>query len=1110
MKKTIRIVALCLSVLTLLFTVQVFADASVQNAEVLLDNEQLSDCEQDNVQLRNSEIPSRSFFYPEIISEDEKRNSFISRNFDEEHTLYDLVFENEDHTRTGYFYSSPVKYYSSDGSIRDKSTLLYRIGSDTAPSPVEQSASKAILPVEKATQAVTTLVSKGIDASKIAFASLDNDIQTIFYKNAEDGVGLSFGARTVQMVPVSDEKSTDSCSLKGNDDSERVVSYAGVYGIHTAINYQPIWDGIKEEIILLSPTEQTEYSFHIILTGCGIIQDNDVFYLTDGETGKVIGRFNQIISYDAEGKTSIGSLSYQQGDSDREGVLTVSVDAQFLDSATYPVIIDPSMNVWNVYDGYSNVLEEAGLYNSSDAWGVTFDFVHFVGVNQYDSSVTGRILYRFPVMTSNYYGFHSFYPDQINSCQLHMKTSSVSSGCSLYTAPYNQSSWVAGTRICNANMYNDFANGYYEFSTKNQNNTEITADITQKCKLWTAYMQGLTTQPYANPNSGIIVICMMEDQESCMVYGFSSGYEPVPASTYLSIDYSLESYMGDFYINNLDSRAFLCKTNSSFFTQTGTVSSLGNDAKWTLELVDDGAVRKYAIHPYGYSSLYLNEYGSFTASYSGGCLWRFISDIDGLKIINDDTLGYLGEIDGGQNAGVTATDLQLLSRWRVARTSTYSEVTLSNLAVTELWGQENVPESILPKLITYNVDFAKAGDFEIIPSNTTFATGSKNGVITGLESKRSQNATLVHIPTGISKVFTFYTTIRNGTYFIRNVEDGKYLQPDDTDAPLYSSNNAQMEGWKLDGGNYQRWLFTHLGDGYFKIESIQSGKVLSVKSGYTNTSLEPLVQDAYGNYSRQKWKINWTTDSNYVLRPKTSEIYETDWCMKATAGSSDGLSVCQYGYTSDSNYKDEWILINCIYGSKPFRDLDSDSDVYKSINCQGYALFRNDKPQGWTNSVSNYLLSISSSTDYSDTIKHEVSVRTKQDFETWLTDNNYSFQYESTFSDNGQNTVLQSNQYRIVLRTGLNYVSFTYNGIPHTEEKCFDFHFWYQLCDGSWANKHGSTEWSEPVWLDYGITPESSSSTGWDLVCWNIYGEVIYTYHNFYDGDYFAYIITED
>ncbi len=163
----------------------------------------------------------------------------------------------------------------------------------------------------------------------------------------------------------------------------------------------------------------------------------------------------------------------------------------------------------------------------------------------------------------------------------------------------------------------------------------------------------------------------------------------------------------------------------------------------------------------------------------------------------------------------------------------------------------------------------------------------------------------------LTHTFTLTLVVDEGIYFFKNKEVGKYMQIDDNDGSAYNTSGAIMELWDFDGGDYQKWQLIHIGDGYYKILSVESGMALCVQSGSTDENEVALVQETYSNLSRKKWKITKSSSGAYILRPKSSEGYDTDWCM--CAGDqflwvTDGLNVEQKAYVNNSSYKDEWIL----------------------------------------------------------------------------------------------------------------------------------------------------------------------------------------------------------
>lgn len=164
-----------------------------------------------------------------------------------------------------------------------------------------------------------------------------------------------------------------------------------------------------------------------------------------------------------------------------------------------------------------------------------------------------------------------------------------------------------------------------------------------------------------------------------------------------------------------------------------------------------------------------------------------------------------------------------------------------------------------------------------------------------------------------SWTFTFNIglVVDEGIYFIKNKEVGKYMQIDDNDDPDYNTSGSHMELWDYDGGGYQRWELIHIGDGYYEIVSEKSGMALCVPSGFTDENEVALIQETYSNLSRKKWKITKSSSGAYILRPKSGESYDTDWCMCAGGQFlwvTDGLNVEQRSYEYNDSYKDEWEL----------------------------------------------------------------------------------------------------------------------------------------------------------------------------------------------------------
>ena len=187
-------------------------------------------------------------------------------------------------------------------------------------------------------------------------------------------------------------------------------------------------------------------------------------------------------------------------------------------------------------------------------------------------------------------------------------------------------------------------------------------------------------------------------------------------------------------------------------------------------------------------------------------------------------------------------------------------------------------------------------------------------------------------------------SIDEGVYFFQNASLGKYMQVDREDAANgYDTSGAVLELFPLDGGDYQKFTLEHVGDGYYKIITT-CGKVLSIHEDYVNNTRH-VWQAFYLGENYQRWKFTRTGRGTYVIRLQASEPYATDWCMSVQAGVTDGPNVEQKEYTNDTNYVDEWNMVNIIkplprsgYELEYNPSLWNYGDVQTHANCYSYCL----------------------------------------------------------------------------------------------------------------------------------------------------------------------------
>jgi len=418
-----------------------------------------------------------------------------------------------------------------------------------------------------------------------------------------------------------------------------------------------------------------------------------------------------------------------------------------------------------------------------------------------------------------------------------------------------------------------------------------------------------------------------------------------------------------------------------------------------------------------------------------------------------------------------------------------------------------IPQIFLEQSISINEGESYALNAVLLPpgatiiwesNNPAVATVNNNGVVMAIKANAypATVAAKVYIE-GVeySATCSVYVKIPNDTYYLKSKSFDQYVE-----TTGFSTGNEVIRNSFI-GDNSQRWDIEYLRNGLYSIKNKFSNKYLGVEILNSTTAITrqySTLNDA------SKWYISKTPSGAYRLYAKGNLSYG----YVIGANSSNDNAIVNMPYVNNNEYKDEWLFVDAttIYGSKVHRVLtDGERSV---INCQGYAMMRNDKPwhvdyncdgveddinndgildelDSWNHRTYSYIKTISS---IDSNVKNAVSLYTKADFEEWLTNMGYNWVYEEDFSGNGENNPLLENQYRVVLRTGIRYL--LGYGI------FYDYHFWYQTFSGAWSNKHGLTE-EDP--LDEGITPFSPNTTGWDC------GDIT----NHYDGLIYSYIITE-
>ena len=202
------------------------------------------------------------------------------------------------------------------------------------------------------------------------------------------------------------------------------------------------------------------------------------------------------------------------------------------------------------------------------------------------------------------------------------------------------------------------------------------------------------------------------------------------------------------------------------------------------------------------------------------------------------------------------------------------------------------------------------GIWSVTPSNTDcLSYNSSTGTITGIKSTTTGvTVTCTRSISGVtcSESYTAnITEIANGTYFMKNKKTSRYV---DIDGP-YMQAGTTVHQWDFNANYSQRWIFTHIGDGYYTIESAndQTAYYLGVQNDGTATDT-PVVLRTGSITDGMKWRVSFTDSGAFKITPKTGEQNGRVLSVASYLVNGNGVTIQQRDYVNDGNYKDEWFI----------------------------------------------------------------------------------------------------------------------------------------------------------------------------------------------------------
>ena len=235
-------------------------------------------------------------------------------------TLSSYAFLNSDGTTTVYYMDEEVKFIAADGSVQEKDITL-----------------------TTATGGYTTVC---------------NDVKLNLPTNPSSGISLVYGNYSATLKPQG-RTFSKSPVLENN-----TVTYPDYFGEGMDLVYTPTLSGVKEDIVLDSYTGVNSFTFMLNTRGLNLYQANGRYFLSPSKTSDLRIELSDIVSFDARGRFSVGTMTATTVTAGSLYQLTITVDEGFLtdENTTYPVSIDPTLEVSDNTHG-AGAIEDATLYS---------------------------------------------------------------------------------------------------------------------------------------------------------------------------------------------------------------------------------------------------------------------------------------------------------------------------------------------------------------------------------------------------------------------------------------------------------------------------------------------------------------------------------------------------------------------------------------------------------------------------------------------------------------------------------------------------------------------------------------------------------------------------
>ncbi len=307
-----------------------------------------------------------------------------------------------------------------------------------------------------------------------------------------------------------------------------------------------------------------------------------------------------------------------------------------------------------------------------------------------------------------------------------------------------------------------------------------------------------------------------------------------------------------------------------------TTSVLNSNAKWQIEHVVDNYYCVYLANNPGATG---TKY-ALTANIGNGSITPVIGALDNIYV-----------------TAYTGHDSQL---WQICADA--KPMDINGYDITQGGSKETVRDTsfayyYVPKSFNTTISWGASPE--------GFVLSDGNGVVT--PTHYGEMSVTLSISNASISLYTFSAVLyslpeaSNVVYF-SNAETGKYSDIEGSS----TNNDAIIEQRDYTANQTQKWRVYHdaYSVGYIRLRSVHSAKYLAIDS-IDNSIIEQT--NASSDYSL--WKLDWTATGNVVLICKATE--DNNMVLSVPLNqNSNGTNLTMLAYTDDSNYNDEWYILD--------------------------------------------------------------------------------------------------------------------------------------------------------------------------------------------------------